>query len=110
MSNANATVPTTQKASDTAIAVDFSESSHLTDKLFSPVLDAPFYWAIVSHPKAVEAQSGAHGDDHDANSVRLDSRRNDEDEDVIGAMHPVFAIPWGTAEKARRYFENKVRF
>lgn len=28
----------------------------------------------------------------------------------IGLMHPVFVVPWGVAEKGRRYFERYIGF
>ena len=31
-------------------------------------------------------------------------------EDTVGAMHPVYVIPWGVAERSRAYFESKQGF
>lgn len=33
-----------------------------------------------------------------------------DEEDRVGKVHPVYALPWGRAEEARRWFENKVGF
>ena len=39
-----------------------------------------------------------------------EDEEDEEDGDVIGPMHPVFVIPWGVAEQARRYFEDYAGF
>ena len=34
----------------------------------------------------------------------------EEDSDLVGPIHPVFVVPWGVAEKARKYFEDITGF
>ncbi len=32
------------------------------------------------------------------------------DDDQVGAVHPLFVLPWGAAEQARRFYEAKGGF
>ncbi|KAB2579536.1 Prenyltransferase/squalene oxidase [Lasiodiplodia theobromae] len=57
---------------------------------FSPPLNAGFYWAAEDAPE--------------------DSDRVWDEEDRVGKINPVYVLPEGVAETARRYFEEKVGF
>ncbi|KAL0256481.1 CAAX farnesyltransferase (FTase) subunit beta [Diplodia seriata] len=60
---------------------------------FSPTLNAGFYWAAADAPS-----DGEH------------NHRVWDEEDRVGKVNPVYVLPWGVAEAARRYFEEKVGF
>ena len=59
---------------------------------------------------------GAHVENGAKNVPDIDGGREqkekegEEQDDPIGPMHPVFVVPWGVAEKARRYFEGITGF
>ncbi|GME47222.1 protein farnesyltransferase subunit beta [Neofusicoccum parvum] len=59
---------------------------------FSPPLAAGFHWAAA-----------------DTDAAADDERVWDE-ADRVGKVNPVYVTPWGKAEEARRYFEEKVGF
>lgn len=59
---------------------------------FSPPLAAGFHWA------AADAEAAA------------DDERVWDEADRVGKVNPVYVTPWGKAEEARRYFEEKVGF
>ena len=48
--------------------------------------------------------------DIDGGREQKEKEEGEEDDDPIGPMHPVFVVPWGVAEKARRYFEGITGF
>ncbi|OJD40382.1 protein farnesyltransferase subunit beta [Diplodia corticola] len=60
---------------------------------FSPPLNDGFYWAAED-----ASQDGEH------------NRRVWDEEDRVGKINPVYVLPWGRAEAARRYFEEKAGF
>ncbi|KAH7036730.1 terpenoid cyclases/protein prenyltransferase alpha-alpha toroid [Macrophomina phaseolina] len=67
-----------------------TSSSSSPQAAFSPPLNAGFNWTAVD------------ADDEE-------SRVWDE-EDRVGMVNPVYVLPWGKAEAARRWFEEKVGF
>ena len=107
-----------------------SEST-IDQPFFSPILDAPYYWHVdadknKSHsahqfssssktskdgtvPSNVD-RNGSAGDIKDILKEEEEEMEMEKDSEKIGSMNPVFVIPWGVAEKARRYFERIVGF
>lgn len=65
-------------------------SSSNSGSSFSAPLNAGFYWAAEDAPE--------------------DGDRVWDEEDRVGKINPVYVLPEGVAEAARRYFEEKVGF
>ena len=93
--------------------------------LFSSILDAPFYWhadadknkSRSTHQISSSSSAGKDGvgsSGIDGNRCRegtIDTVEEREwevkkDSEKVGLMHPIFVVPWGVAEKGRRYFER----
>lgn len=88
--------------------------------LLSPVLDAPFHWHVDSdYSKNSSTRDNGMalidvGDNRDGEDKIHTTVEGKTEEKIysekIGSMHPVFVVPWGVAEKGRRYFERFIGF